>query len=130
MRGRLKSYIYDKLTTGYQIFLIMTGFISYMTDIPKLINSLTDARKARAWSQRELAAKLEMKQSQISDIEAGKRDVRISTFVEIARSLGFELVLVPRRLLPAVQYLLQSGEAASSQNEEETSMYESWQEED
>lgn len=101
-----------------------------MTDIPKLINALADARKARAWSQRELAAKLEMKQSQISDIESGKRDSRISTFVEIARSLGFELVLVPRRLLPSVQYLLQSGEAASSQNDEEASMYESWQEED
>jgi transcriptional regulator with XRE-family HTH domain len=101
-----------------------------MTDIPKLINAFADTRKARAWSQRELAAKLEMKQSQISDIEAGKRDVRISTFVEIARTLGLELVLVPRRLLPAVQYLLQSGEAASSQNQEETSMYESWKEED
>lgn len=101
-----------------------------MTDIPKLINALADARKVRAWSQRELAARLEMKQSQISDIEAGKRDIRISTFVEIARSLGLELVLIPRPLLPAVQYLLQSGKAASSQNEEETSMYESWKEED
>lgn len=115
---------------GYQIFLIISGCKSYMNDVPKLINVLADARKARAWSQRELAAKLEMRQSQISDIEAGKRDIRISTFVEIARSLGLELVLVPRRLLPAVQYVLQSGEAASSQNEEETSMYEAWQEED
>lgn len=101
-----------------------------MTDIPKLFNTLAETRKNRAWSQRELAAKLEMKQSQISDVEAGKRDVRISTFVEIARSLGLELVLVPRPLLPAVQYILQSGQAASLQNEEETSMYESWKEED
>lgn len=101
-----------------------------MTDILKLTNALAEARKARAWSQRELAAKLEMKQSQISDIESGKRDVRISTFVEIARCLGLELILVPRRMLPVVSYLLQSGEAASSQDEEETSMYESWKEED
>ncbi len=101
-----------------------------MTDIPKLTNVLAEARKSRAWSQRQLAAKLEMKQSQISDIESGKRDVRISTFMEIARRLGLELILVPRRMLPAVSYLVQSGEAASSQDEEETSMYESWKEED
>lgn len=101
-----------------------------MTDISKFFRVLAETRKNRAWSQRELAAKLEMKQSQISDIEAGKRDVRLSTFVEIARSLGLELILVPRPLLPAVQYVLQSGQASSSQNEEETSMYESWKEED
>ena len=101
-----------------------------MTDTPEFIGELTEARKARAWSQSELASKLEMKQSQISDIETGKRDVRISTLVEIARTLGFELVLVPRQLLPSVQYLLRSGEAAKAQNEEETAMYETWQEVD
>ena len=101
-----------------------------MTDISELIDILADARKARAWSQRELAEKLDMRQSQISDIEAGKRDIRIGTFVEISRCLGLELVLVPRSLLPAVQYLLRSGETASTQNEEETSIYESWKEED
>lgn len=101
-----------------------------MTDIPKLTNMLVDARKSRAWSQRELAQRLDMRQSQISAIEAGKRDIRIGTFVEISRCLGLELVLVPRSLLPAVQYLLRSGETTSTQTEEETSIYETWKEED
>lgn len=127
---RQKSCLYDTMVLGYLIFLIKLGFVSHMTDISKLIKALTEARKARAWSQKELASMLEMKQSQISDIESGKRDLRISTLVEIARGLGFELVLVPRTLLPAVQSIMQSGQAASLQNEEESSIYEFWQEED
>ncbi len=101
-----------------------------MSDIQRLTHILAEERKALSWSQRELASKLKMKQSQISDIEAGKRDVRVSTIVELARCLGLELILVPRRLLPAVTYLLQSGESTSSQREEQTSMYETWKEED
>ena len=80
-----------------------------MTDIASISQILASSRKKRAWSQRDLADKLKMGQSQISDIEAGKRDPRINTVIEIARALGLELVLVPRPMLPAVTYILQSG---------------------
>ncbi|HEY9792416.1 MAG TPA: helix-turn-helix transcriptional regulator [Candidatus Obscuribacterales bacterium] len=99
-----------------------------MSDNRKLISALTEARKQRGWSQRDLAEKLEMKQSQISEIEAGKRDLRTGTLVDIARCLGLELVLVPRRSLPAVSYLLQSGSARGP--EEEASIYGTWEEGD
>jgi transcriptional regulator with XRE-family HTH domain len=80
-----------------------------MTDTNDISYVLAKSRKDRAWSQKDLASRLNMRQSQISDIEAGKRDPRMSTVVEIARALGLEMVLVPRQMLPAVSYILRSG---------------------
>jgi HTH-type transcriptional regulator/antitoxin HipB len=106
------------------IFLLQ---LSLMTDITDLTKNLTEARRAKAWSQKEVADKLNMKQSQISDIEAGKRDLRLSTLVDVARTVGLEVVLVPRQLLPAVSYVLKS--TSAQKQEEQQSMYESWNEE-
>lgn len=47
-----------------------------------------------------------MPQSHLSAIESGKTDPRTSTLIEIARQLDHELILVPRKLLPAVTALL------------------------
>jgi len=67
---------------------------------------LRRARDAKAWSQRELSAKAGMTQAHISRIERGDVDVRLSTFLELARLLDLELVLVPRNALTAVQALV------------------------
>jgi hypothetical protein len=44
-------------------------------------------------------------QSRLALIEAGGVDLRTSTLVQLARALDLELVLAPRRVLPAVQSL-------------------------
>jgi HTH-type transcriptional regulator/antitoxin HipB len=66
-------------------------------------------RMARGLSQKSLGARLGMPQSHLSAIEAGKVDPRLSSVLEIARSLEHDLVLVPRKLLPAVRSIM-SGE--------------------
>jgi transcriptional regulator with XRE-family HTH domain len=97
-----------------------------MTDISTITHQIMKARKARALSQTALADRLGMKQSQISSIEAGKHDLRLTTLIEVSRAVGLEIVLAPRSLLPAITYVMQT---TDSQYSEQKSIYESWSEE-
>ena len=83
--------------------------MSYESD--DIINALRAARQGKRLSQRELSAKAGVPQSHISKIENGGSDIRLSSLIEIARALELELVLVPRRPVPAVQGLLRSAPA-------------------
>lgn len=74
-----------------------------------LIAALKAAREAAGLSQRALGQKVGLPQSHISKIERGGADIRLSSLVELARALGFEVALVPRRLLPAFDGLLRAG---------------------
>jgi len=99
-----------------------------MTDASTIVQTLIQARKAKALSQKVLAQKLGMKQSQISDLENGKHDVRSTTLIEVARALGLEIILVPRALLPAVSYITDGNR--QSRQEAQQSMYGSWHEDE
>jgi transcriptional regulator with XRE-family HTH domain len=68
----------------------------------KLIRDLAKARHQLGITQTELARKLGLKQAYISEIENGIRDSRLSLIMDLARVLGFELMLVPRNLVPLV----------------------------
>lgn len=70
-----------------------------------LAKTLQAARERKGLSQRALAAKLGVRQSYVSRIETTSIDPKASSLTEIARALDLELVLLPRRLLPAVQAL-------------------------
>lgn len=76
----------------------------------KLLRQLVQARKTKGWTQAQLGMRLGMPQSHVSQMEQGQIDLRSGSLNEWARALDFELVLVPRQLLPAVQHLLH-GEA-------------------
>ncbi len=52
-------------------------------------------------SQRKLGMRVGLTQARISRIEGGQVDPRLSSVVELARGVGFELMLVPRRVVPA-----------------------------
>jgi transcriptional regulator with XRE-family HTH domain len=73
--------------------------------VKQLAQTLKDARIARGFSQREVAERAGLGQNRLALIEAGEVDLRTSTLVQLARALDFELVLTPRRVLPAVQSL-------------------------
>jgi transcriptional regulator with XRE-family HTH domain len=73
--------------------------------VTQLAQTLRDARIARGLSQRELAERAGLGQSRLALIEGGGVDLRTSTLVQLARALDLELVLAPRRVLPAVQSL-------------------------
>ena len=55
-----------------------------------------------------------MPQAHISKIENAAVDLKLSSLVELARVLGLELMLVPRRLVPAVQTMTGSVDGAAS----------------
>src|SRR5579871_1250157 len=63
----------------------------------EIVFALKKARKAKNWTQKELAEKVGLPQSHVSNIERGNVDVRISSLIEIARILDVELMLIPRQ---------------------------------
>lgn len=69
---------------------------------------LRAARKEKKLSQRALAELAGIPQSHISNIENGKVNMRLSSFIEIARLLELEPVLVPRRYVPAIKGFMDS----------------------
>jgi transcriptional regulator with XRE-family HTH domain len=79
-----------------------------------IIEALRAARTARGLSQRALAARVGLPQSHISKIESGSVDIQLSSLVELARALGLELQLVPRKAVPAVESIIRQTSAAGA----------------
>ncbi len=75
-------------------------------DQDTIVARLKAAREAAGLSQRGLSAIIGLQQGQLSKIEAGLVDPRLSTVLEMARGLELEPVLVPRRSLLAVRAVL------------------------
>jgi transcriptional regulator with XRE-family HTH domain len=78
------------------------------------LQALIGARRARGWSQRELASKVGLPQVHISAIETGKVSPRFGTLLDLVRVLGFDLMLVPSPLVPAAQALVRDFQRRSS----------------
>jgi transcriptional regulator with XRE-family HTH domain len=70
-----------------------------------LAATFREARRQRGLSQEALGKTLKIPQAHVSAMEAGGVDVRASTLTAWARALGLELLVVPREIVPAVQYL-------------------------
>jgi transcriptional regulator with XRE-family HTH domain len=75
--------------------------MAYSTE--QMVKELKAAREAKGLSQRALSELVGVPQSHISKIERGGVDLRLSSFVEIARALDLEVMLVPRKNLSAVR---------------------------
>jgi HTH-type transcriptional regulator / antitoxin HipB len=85
---------------------------------------LIAARRARGWSQRDLAARVGLPQVHISGIETGKVTPRFNTLLDLVRVLGYDLLLVPRPLVPAVQSLIRDQvHPAGAEDEGERPLY-------
>lgn len=80
---------------------------SRLTGLPAdVLTDLIAARKARGWSQAELGRHVGLPQVHISGIETGKVAPRFNTLLDLVRVLDYDLLLVPRTLVPAVQSLI------------------------
>ncbi len=86
----------------------------YATD--ELLQTIRTAREGAGLSQRDLSARIGVPQSHISKIESGGTDLRLSSLIELARALDHEVVLVPRKLLPAVEAIVRNASSALSDN--------------
>lgn len=80
----------------------------------ELVENLRTARARTGLTQRDLSARIGVPQSHISKIESGSTDLRLSSLIELARALDHEVVLVPRRLLPAVEAIVSNASSSLS----------------
>jgi transcriptional regulator with XRE-family HTH domain len=71
-----------------------------------LIQAMKDRRTAARVSQRALSGRSGLTQAHISQIETGSLEPGLSSFIDMARGLDLEVVLVPKKLLPAVRGIL------------------------
>ena len=97
--------------------------MSYATQA--IAANLREARTAKGLSQRDLSALTGVPQAQISRIEAGTVDPRVTSLIAIANALDLELSLVPRKAVPAVKSIVrqsggQAGPARSPSQKEIT----------
>jgi transcriptional regulator with XRE-family HTH domain len=67
---------------------------------------LRSTRQNRGWSQAELGRRVGLPQMHISVIESGKVVPRFDTLLELVRVLGYDLLMVPRSLVPVAQALI------------------------
>ena len=74
----------------------------------KMRQELTAARHNRGWSQAELGQRVGLPQMHVSGIETGKIVPRFDTLLDLVRVLEYDLTLVPRSLVPAVQALVRA----------------------
>ena len=84
---------------------------------------LMDARRQRGWSQAELGQRVGLPQMHISAIETGKVIPRFDTLLELVRVLGYDLLLVPRDLVPVVQSLTRERHFHGPDEAEERPLY-------
>lgn len=62
-------------------------------------------------------------QATISRLEQGRRDVRLTTLIEVARALGLDVRVVPREVLPAVDDLIRSTTSRTAGGQSEAPLY-------
>jgi len=85
---------------------------------------LKEARRKRGWSQAELGRRASLPQMHISGIESGKIVPRYDTLLELVRVLDYDLLMVPRSLVPALQALIRDHQNPDQHHdEEEQSLY-------
>lgn len=73
-----------------------------------LIAQAREVREASGVSQRALSERAGLTQSHISQIESGKMEPGLSSFIDMTRALDLELMLVPKKLVPAVLGLVKA----------------------
>jgi transcriptional regulator with XRE-family HTH domain len=71
-------------------------------------DQLRQSREAKGLTQFAFGARIGQPQSAVSRIERGG-DLRVSTLLEMARTLELEPILIPKHLIAAVEALLQHG---------------------
>ncbi len=81
--------------------------------VEEIAGTLKVARQSKQLSQRELSDRVGLAQSHISKIENAMVDLQVSNLIELARALELELLLVPRKVLPAVQSLVRTSKELS-----------------
>ena len=76
------------------------------TKLADIASIISRQRVAKNLTQSNLGELLGLPQSHVSRLERGQVDLRTSSLLDLARALDMEVMLVPRRLVPAVRSLI------------------------
>ena len=90
--------------------------MSYVTE--QILESLREARVRKGFSQRELSARSGVPQSHISKIESGGVDLRMSSLIALARVLDLELLVAPKKSVPAIKSIIRSSQGINGISDE------------
>jgi transcriptional regulator with XRE-family HTH domain len=90
-------------------------------ELEEIATQLKREREAKGLSQRSLSTRAGVQQSHLSKIENAAVDIRLSSLIQLARSLDLELKLVPKKALPAVEGLIRSLTKPRSDDDDHTS---------
>lgn len=119
-----------KTSTYYYILMMSDDIKKYVKPLrlaalpDDIRRALRQAREKRGWSQRNLANRVGRTQKHVSDIESGKTVPRYDTLLELVRILDWDLMMVPRALVPAVQSMIRDHLQPDAGGEgEERSLY-------
>ena len=99
--------------------------MSYVTE--QILESLREARVRKGFSQRELSARSGVPQSHISKIESGGVDLRISSLIALARVLDLELLVAPKKSIPAIKSIIRSSQGINGISDEAEQMSPAYQ---
>ena len=88
---------------------------SKRSSLAPLAEAIRQARLHKGWSQRELSARANLPQAQISRLETGNIDPQVSTLMELARTLDLDVQLVPHMAVTAVSAAVRSAKMRSEQ---------------
>ena len=80
--------------------------MSYQTE--SLVSQIREVREASGISQRRLSELAGLTQSHISQVEGGKMEPGLSSFIDLTRAFDLEVMLVPKKLVPAVLSLVKA----------------------
>ncbi len=75
----------------------------------KIVEDLLNARIAAGLTQDTLAVMAGVSRMTLQRMEAGKNDPRLSTLLVLARTLGMDLMMVPKDLRPDLENFVQAG---------------------
>lgn len=115
------SYIiYAILANKHSNFVISSDIIFVMPAINhnifamSLIEQLRTIRQEQGITQAELADMLGLQQSSIARIETGRVETRLSMFEELVKTLGYEILIIPKEQVVAAKAFLSNVEQYSN----------------
>jgi DNA-binding XRE family transcriptional regulator len=77
--------------------------------ISSIIQQIENARRAAGRTQQSVAQQAGLSRMTVQRTEAGDIDPRLSTVLELARTLGMDVILVPSALRAELEVFLRSG---------------------
>ena len=97
------------LTLKLGMLLFVLNLLEMSTIMSTVLDELQNARKAIGQTHEMLAERAGVSRMTVQRTEAGKIDPRLSTLLALARTLGMDLMLVPKSLRPDLESFVRSG---------------------